>query len=86
MSKSDNINVDLWYNNIYELYESKWNFINLARMQDIFDSDGYSQSSVNLQPRALFMSRSGNKAVSNLLKGLLCIENGKYCGEIPLAL
>ena len=42
LSKSDTINVDLWYYNIYELYSAKWNFINLARMQDIFDSDGYS--------------------------------------------
>lgn len=42
MSKSDTINVDLWYDNIYELYESKWNFMNLAKMQDIFDSDGFS--------------------------------------------
>lgn len=48
MSKSDTINVDLWYNNVYELYEAKWNLINLARMQDIFDSDGYAQSTVNL--------------------------------------
>lgn len=56
MSKWDTIDVDLWYENIYELYESKWNFLNLARMQDIFDSDGYAQSTVNLQPRALFLS------------------------------
>lgn len=32
MSKRDIVQVDLWYNNIYELYRSKWNFINLARM------------------------------------------------------
>lgn len=54
MSRSDTIDVDLWYRDVYELYYSKWNFINLARMQDIFDADGYAQSKVNFQPRALF--------------------------------
>lgn len=61
MGKADTIDVDLWYANIYELYQAKWNFNNLARMQDIFDSDGYSQSAVNLQPRSIFFSSNSDE-------------------------
>lgn len=46
VGKEDSIEVDLWYNDIYELYRSKWNFINLAKMQDIFDSNGLQESTV----------------------------------------
>ena len=85
VSKRDQIVVDLWYNNIYEMYRSKWNLINLARMQDIFDSKdgGMDESAVKFQPRALFLS--GLK-LPDLFKGLMCIEGGKYCGNLPVEL
>ena len=36
LGKRDTVNIDLWYNNAYELYASRWNLKDFAKMQDVF--------------------------------------------------
>lgn len=50
VSKSDTVNIDLWYNSAYELYNSNWNLQLLAEMSDAF----HQNVSVVIQPRTLF--------------------------------
>lgn len=82
VTREDTVSVDLWYTNVYELYQSKWNLINMARMQDIFDSDGVETSRVTFQPRSLFWKGSSNSEEQKR-KNKYCVQNGKYCPEVP---
>ena len=68
------VNVDMWYGNIYELFNSGWDLGRFTEIQQIFEQD------VQIHPRlitnqCLSCSREEKKA--------LCVENGKYCPVIP---
>lgn len=41
------------------------------------------ESIVRFQPRSLFLS---GLRLPMLFKGLMCIDNGKYCGTLPIEL
>lgn len=75
IGKRDTVNIDLWYNNAYELFSAKWKLRDFAKMQDIF----HRHVKVKFQPRSLF--RKGDEW-PELVKRGQCILSGKYCFEI----
>lgn len=75
IGKRDTVQIDMWYNNAYELFSAQWKLKDLARMQDIF----HKHVKVQFQPRSLF--RDGSKWPEMVDNGQ-CILNGKYCFDI----
>lgn len=71
---SGNVDVDLWYANVYELFNSGWDLVRFAEIQEIF------KSKVQIAPRLITNSCKGCSAEE---KKSLCIQDGKYCPVIP---
>ena len=85
--KSNVIEVDLLYESIYELQEARWNFDGWKKILQAFEStnkkDGSVISQIRFQPRAYFIPRI---LITPMFINKNCIENGKYCVNVPLKL
>lgn len=75
IGKRDTVNIDLWYNNAYELFAARWKLRDFAKMQDVF----HRHVKVQFQPRSLF--RKGSDWPEMVTRGQ-CILDGKYCFNI----
>ena len=68
------VDVDMWYANVYELFNSGWDLARFAEIQEIF------KKAVQIAPRLITNSC---KACSAEEKKTLCIKDGRYCPVIP---
>lgn len=70
------IEVELWYSNIYSLYESRFDIQQYAIMLKIFQDN----KQVVFKPRTFVFNGQG---WSKDRKEKNCIQNGKYCLDVP---
>ena len=66
--------VDLWYANVYELFNSGWDLVRFSEIQWLF------KDRVQIAPR-LITNRCLKCAPEEKKKK--CIQDGKYCPVIP---
>jgi len=52
VERTETVNVDIWYNSVYELYRAGWNLLDLATISDVF----HENATVKITPRILFQS------------------------------